>query len=260
MANRSASAPVLQRFSQYGAAPKYTITGKWKVMKKNEELPAANKYDVRELVAKTSKFRGISQPCSFSQAKRWVPNKEDSVTGGPGQYNTANSTIKKQDISFGKSTRPEINGVPEKVPGPGMYEVRGRNNKNEPTLSESTCKVAGRYGWFYDNMESTRKPGPGAYTLNFSQVEMPVGTETRIGTALRPTIESHLGVNSKAPSVGPGQYKHLTTLGGAMVTPYAGVPAYSFTTASYRTKPAKQQQDVQMILQATQFPKGGFSN
>lgn len=61
-------------------------------------------------------------------------------------------------------------------------------------------------------------PGPGKYTLKHEQVEIPVGTETRIGTSLRPTIESHLGVNSRQPTVGPGHYKHLTTLGGAKVT------------------------------------------
>jgi len=37
--------------------------------------------------------------------------KEDSVTKGPGQYDVAKSTIRRQDISFGKSTRPEINGT-----------------------------------------------------------------------------------------------------------------------------------------------------
>jgi len=256
--NRSASAPVMQRYSQYAAAPKYTITGKWKLLKTNENLPAANKYDVRELVQKTSKFRELSQPCSFSQAKRWIINKEDGVTGGPGQYNTANSTITKRDISFGKSQRPEINGVPEVVPGPGMYEIRDKNNRNEPTLSQTTCKVAGRYGWFYENREATRKPGPGQYTLNYTQTEMPIGTETKIGTSLRPTIESHLGVQKKGPNVGPGQYKHLTILGGAIITPYNMVPSYSFTTASNRTP--KKGSDVEMILQPTQFPQGGFSN
>lgn len=258
--NRNASAPVLQRFSQYEAAPRYSVKGKWKNIGKDANIPASNKYDIRGLIDKTSKFGPLTKPCGFSQAKRWVVNREDAVTGGPGQYETARSTITKRDISFGKSQRPEINGTPEKVPGPGAYEVREKNCKGESTLSEVTSKFAGRHGWYYENPEATRKPGPGQYSLVHTQVEMPIGTETKIGTALRPGIETHLGVNSKAPTVGPGHYKHLTTLGGAKVTPYSMVPAYSFTTASYRTKGQKPKDDVEMILQPTQFPKGGFNN
>ncbi len=83
------------------------------------------------------------------------------MTKGPGQYDTAKSTIKKSDISFGKSQRPEINGRTREGPGPGQYETRGKNIKNDPTLSEVTCRFAGRTGWFYDNPEAGRKPGPG---------------------------------------------------------------------------------------------------
>jgi len=64
-------------------------------------------------------------------------------------------------------------------------------------------------------------------------------------------------VNSRAPTVGPGHYKHMTTLGGAKVTPYNSAPLYSFTTASYRTKAAKPRDDPEFILQATLFPTGG---
>lgn len=260
--NRSKSAPTLQRFSQYKAEPRYSIQGKRKTIAINENIPAANKYDVRELVQKTSKYANFTRPCSFSMASRWGSNKHDNVTGGPGQYNTANSTIKKRDISFGKSKRPDITSQlgsteSKSFPGPGQYEVRGKNCKSEPTFDPRTPKVAGRHGWFYDNLEASRKPGPGAYILSHTQTELPVGTETKIGTSLRPTIESHLGVNSKAPTVGPGHYKHLTTLGGAKITPFNVPPSYSFTNASHRMKSGKPKDDPEMILQATQFPGAG---
>jgi hypothetical protein len=41
----SASAPILAKLSQYGASPKYSILGKWKVIDKNQNIPASNKYD-----------------------------------------------------------------------------------------------------------------------------------------------------------------------------------------------------------------------
>ncbi|CAD7925457.1 unnamed protein product [Amoebophrya sp. A120] len=208
--NRSASAPVLQRFSQYEAGPRYSVTGKWKVIERNQNIPAANKYDVREMTKHTSKYGQLTYSCSFGSAKRWARNYGDNTTGGPGQYETARSTIRRSDISFGKSTRPDITGLPKsipKCPGPGQYEVRDKNNKNDPTLSTLTIKFAGRHNWFYENPEDDKRPGPGKYSLNFTQVEEPVGTETKIGTGLRPSMESHLGVNPKAPGVGPGQYK-----------------------------------------------------
>jgi len=33
-----------------------------------------------------------------------------------------------------------------------------------------------------------KKPGPGQYAPNFTQTELPVGTQTQIGTGLRPSI------------------------------------------------------------------------
>ncbi|CAD7964237.1 unnamed protein product [Amoebophrya sp. A25] len=256
--NRSTSAPVMQRYSNYEAAPRYSITGKWKILERNQGIPAANKYDTRELIKYTSKYGQVSNACGFGSAPRWGKNKEDGVTGGPGQYETARSTIKRSDISFGKSTRPDITGVIEKGPGPGQYEVRDKNNKNDPSMSPLTIKFAGRHGWYYENPEDAKRPGPGTYSLNFVQCEAPVGTETKIGTGLRPSMESHLGVDPRNPSVGPGHYKHLTTLGGAIIAPYNYAPRYSFTTASYRTK-TRAKDDPDMILQPTQFPKGGFS-
>ena len=97
----------------------------------------------------------------------------------------------------------------------------------------------------------------GHYKISYAAVEKPVGCDVKIGTSLRPTIESHLGVNSKDPSVGPGQYKHLTTLGGAKITPYENSSAYSFTSAA-TLKKDKGQDCPPFILQATQFPQGGF--
>ena len=96
----------------------------------------------------------------FSKADRFSKKEYVSVTKGPGQYETAKSTLTRKDISFGKSTRPEINGKPAEGPG-AKYEVSGKNHKMDPTLSTATCNFACRVGWFYDNPEATKKPGPG---------------------------------------------------------------------------------------------------
>lgn len=255
---RNESAPVLGKFSQYGTSPKYSLLGKWKVIDKTQDIPAANKYDVREMTKYTSKYTPLSRPCSFGKASRWgVPSKADNVTKGPGQYETASSTLKNDSISFPRSTRPSMEAhlgvkVGEIRPGPGLYEVRGKNRCSEPTLSQTTCSVAGRHGWFYDNKEAARKPGAGQYTLCHNQVELPVGTHTGIGTSLRPSIESHLGVGTNA--TGPGQYKTLTTLGGNVVC--ANAPKYSFTTASTRTKKDKPRDDPPLIPQVCGFGNG----
>ena len=132
------------------------------------------------------------------------------------------------------------------------------SSPGEPTLDESTCKFAGRHGWYYENREASAVPGPGKYTLKHEQVEIPVGTETRIGTSLRPTIESHLGVNSRQPTVGPGHYKHLTTLGGAKVTPYNSAPLYSFTTASYRLSAGKVGPTTKASYRLCRWPATGY--
>ena len=73
-----------------------------------------------------------------------------------------------------------------------------------------------------------------------------------VGTSLRPSIESHLGVGNNP--TGPGQYKTLSTLGGNVVC--ANAPRYSFTTASNRTKKEKPRDDPPMILQAQGFGGG----
>ena len=49
-------------------------------------------------------------------------------------------------------------------------QVRDKNNKNDPTMSPLTIKFAGRHGWFYDNPENAKRPGPGRYTLNYTQI------------------------------------------------------------------------------------------
>ena len=115
---------------------------------------------------KTSRFRSISQPCSFTRANRFPDSVYSSVTKGPGQYDTAISTLKKDSVSFAKSLRPPIEtqiGVGADGPGPGLYEVRGINRKGDPTLDPRTCKQGGRHGWYYENREAGRKPGPGTF-------------------------------------------------------------------------------------------------
>lgn len=154
--SRTASAPNLNKFSQHRNGQRYTILGKRKVLscEMEEDKPAANKYDVREMVTKTSKFRAFTTT-KFSTASRW-PREYESVTAGPGMYNTNKSTLGKKDVGFAKSLRPSLEsqiGVGKNNTGPGQYEVRGKNRYGDPTLSQITCKQLGRHGWYYDNKE-----------------------------------------------------------------------------------------------------------
>lgn len=239
--------------SQYGNAPKFSVTGKRKIIERTDNTPAANKYDCRQLVDKTSKFREFSTPCSFSKSERFGKKLYTSVSKGPGAYETANSTLGQRKVGFGSSTRPPINGKANNVPGP-IYEVTDKNNKMDPTLSQNVCSVAGRHGWYYENPEAKKKPGPGQYTINYSTQELSTAQDCKVGNALRPGLEKQLGVDTSMTNSGPGKYDHKSTLGGNIS--YEMAPKYSFTQASTRTA-ALQKQKVTppFVLMATQFPK-----
>jgi len=250
MATVSPNPPMLTRFSQYPSSPRYSVTGKRKIRDRTDKTPAANKYDIRELVTRTSKFGALTRSCSFSQADRFPKGQYNSVTKGPGQYDTARSTLSKRDVGFGKSTRPPINGVPQKTPGP-IYDVLDKNKRMEPTLSQTTCSVAGRHGWYYENREATKKPGVGTYEPSYSQIELPLGQDCRIGASLRPGLETQLGVVSITD--GP-KYDIHSTLCGSIFTKCP--PKYSFTTASTRTGPVKKETHTPpFILQPQGFSK-----
>ena len=80
------TAPNLTKLSKHESGSRYTLLGKRKVIEYNDDKPAPNKYDVRGKSEITSKFRAVSQPCSFSKQNRWgVADKSDNVTAGPGE-------------------------------------------------------------------------------------------------------------------------------------------------------------------------------
>jgi len=246
MATRSTSAPVLTKLSPYESSPKYGFAVKWKQPNVALSNPASNKYDIRNLVDKTSKYGELTRPCSFSTAKRFTSSKAEGL--GPGTY-TLGSTLSQASIGFGVSTRPPINGIIRQSPGPGECGNPKADKRGETPLSERTCSVGGRHGWFYDNPQASLIPGPGAYKPGHDQTELPVPTVT-VGKSNRPPIASHLGVDVKNV-LGPGQYPIPTTLCGNVQMEYP--PAYSFTRASDRTKVKKLKDDPPMVLQVTQF-------
>lgn len=243
---RSVSAPVLTKLSPYECAPKFSIAQKRQLKDRANDCPASNKYDIRNLVDKTSKFSQLTRSCSFGAASRFPKSKIDGV--GPGGYNTATSTLSGLTSGFGTSRRPPINGVSKKTPGPGQYTAQ-RDKHGQTTLTEISCSVGARVGWFYDDREAGMKPGPGSYQPNHTQVETPA-PKVAVGTSNRPSIASHLGVDSKNV-IGPGQYSIATTVGGNIET--TKPPSYSFTQASDRTKVKKLKDDPPLVLQVTQF-------
>lgn len=218
---------------------------------RSNEVPASNKYDIRELINKTSKYGPISRNCSFGSAPRFPPKTQlEKQSLGPGQYNTAKSTLGGQIVGVGTSSRPAINGVGNKNPGPGTY-MAGCDRKGDTSLSQTTASFGSRTGWFYDNPEAAKKPGPGKYALIHVQTE-PNDLSVKVGSSHRPPIASHLGVDIKNV-IGPGQYNLPSTLCGNLQVPAS--PAYSFTQSNERTKKKKAKFDVPLVLQVTQFGK-----
>ncbi|KAF4724857.1 hypothetical protein FOZ62_013920, partial [Perkinsus olseni] len=123
-------------------------------------------------------------------------------------------------ISFGTGGRlfPKcMERLARNAPGPGIYEVRNKNNQGSATMTEKAIAVAGRHDWYYDkDIIATRgKPGPGAYNLDLKPDEPCM----RFGTSKRPPIYR---ISSKGQP-GPGAYDVKTTLAGLK---------YSFTGSS----------------------------
>lgn len=248
MATRSQSAPILTKLSPYECSPKFSIRTKPQ-SRKPDDAPASNKYDTRELIQRTSKYGQLTRNFSFGSAPRFPSGKKNAKVLGPGQYNTATSTLEKLSVGFGSGLRPPICGRDNKNPGPGTYVALSLTRRGYSTLSDITCSVGPRLGWFYDNPEAGLKPGPGTYVPKHSQTELLPAT-VGVGTSNRPSIASHLGVDIKNV-IGPGQYAIASTLGGNLQTPAS--PAYSFTQSSDRTKIKKMKDDPPLVLQVTQF-------
>lgn len=232
---RSGSAPQLTKMSGFRTQPKYTFSQRI-AARVIDGAPASNTYDTRGSSEKTSKFARTSS-CSFGSSKRFGKTDFNDYNTGPGSYNSANSTLSQIKCGFGTSCRPAITeqlgaarGAPG--PGPGRYEVRGKNRRNDPTLSEVSMSVAGRHGWFYDNRDAAMKPGPGTHSgvQTGSQACSTREPAFGFGTSNRPDITVHLGVGKNA--VGPGQYPMPSTLGGNVFL--QKVPSYSFTSAGGR--------------------------
>lgn len=259
MAMRSSSAPQLTKMSAFRTQPKFTFPSRYKA-KPMEEVPAANKYDVRNMVDKTSKFSRTSS-CTFGSGKRFGRLDFNEYNTGPGSYKVANSMLSPITCGFGTSVRPPITeslgaakGPPG--PGPGRYEVRGKNRRSDPTLSDVSMTVTTRHGWFYDNPEAAKKPGPGTHSGVDSGQK---ARETRepaygFGTSNRPDITVHLGVGKN--NNGPGQYPLPGTLGGNNIN-LQKVAAYSFTSAGGRIPKKGGEKDTKpcpdMVPAGTQF-------
>ncbi|KAF4653098.1 hypothetical protein FOL47_010710, partial [Perkinsus chesapeaki] len=236
-------APLLQHMSPYKAAPKWTMKGEGcmdaqkRLDRHANKVPGPGKYDVVGKIDQTSKFRGIARPCSFGSATRFAddrskrpksaPGRRDKnpIEPGPGAYSPPSDFSSKPytsqvSISFGTGGRlfPKcMEKLAQNAPGPGIYEVRNKNNRGEPTMDERAIAVAGRHDWYYDrDIIATRgKPGPGTYSLELKHDEPCM----RFGTSNRPPIY-HI---SSRGQPGPGAYDSKSTLGGLK---------YSFTGSS----------------------------
>jgi len=255
---RSGSAPQLTKMSGFRTQPKFTFSTRIP-QKQYDSAPASNTYDTRGMTEKTSKFSRTSS-CSFGSSKRFGKTDFNDYNTGPGSYNVNVTTLSQIKCGMGTSVRPPITeslgaarGPPG--PGPGRYEVRGKNRRNDPTLSDVSMSFPGRHGWFYDNREAEKKPGPGTHSGVMTGAEACKIREPAygIGTSNRPDITVHLGVGKNA--VGPGQYPLPSTLGGNMTL--QKVPSYSFTSAGGRIPKKGEEKSTKpcpdMVMAGTQF-------
>lgn len=237
MVVRASSAPQLTKMSMFKTQPKYTFSVRIPPIESHlSSAPPPNKYDVRGLMEHTSKF-SRTQRCSFGSAKRFEAANDRGNKTGPGSYNSNSSTLSHLKCGFGTSVRPPITeslGAAKgpAMPGPGLYEVRGKNRRNDPTLSDSSCTHGGRHKWFYENLEAERKPGPGTYSRVSEGLKALEHRDPTFGfgSSTRPAITESLGVGKN--TVGPGQYPTPSTLGGNVQL--QKVPAYSFTSSGGR--------------------------
>lgn len=247
MPNNSSSAPSLLKLSQFESPAVYSFTGRWKARNYTRNVPAANKYDCRELVNATSKYPKRSNAVAFSTASRFGDDKRTKSLKslGPGQYDTHLSTLGAKTCSVGRSTRTDFTKLGSKAPGPGTYDVIGKDRRMEDTLAKNAPAVAGRHGWYYENKQAELIPGPGKYEPSYGQLEEKYVVDSKFGTSLRPDISSLSGAR-KDMVLGPGSYQpdKSTTVC------YSTSPAFSFTNSNTVGK-LKKKHDPPMMAAPT---------
>ena len=227
---RDPEIPALTRLSQIRSQPKYTIVGHHERKVDRRLSLGPGEYGMTNL-DRTSKFRSISRPCSFSADARFADDrpKKSKEPGypAPGFYDL------RQDYShipyaslpahaIGKSQRifPKFyfkDGA--KSPGP-VYEVRGKDRRMNSSLATTAPSVAGRHGWYYDVdiKQQEGKPGVGQYHPG----KMDEGRAFGFGASNRPELYS---VACKG-FPGPGGYE---------IRPHViDCPKYSFAKASLK--------------------------
>ena len=137
--------PALTKLSTYKTNPKWTMVsgdskklGKGKNSKENI-APGPAAYDPTTCIDKTSKFRKISSPCSFSTCSRFSKNETklalSHAVPGPGTYSPPSDYSSSPhrsltNITFGNGERlfPRYfhrQGIGK--PGPAEYDIRGKH-------------------------------------------------------------------------------------------------------------------------------------
>ncbi|CAE8648649.1 unnamed protein product, partial [Polarella glacialis] len=120
---------------------------------------------------------------------------------GPGSYTPSDPYQNTQANSFGSANRMQERKV-EQSPEPGSYSLPG-------TMEHRSVVMAGKYE---GKLGTEIRPGPGAYTANFSQVYRGQTNITMDSKA------SRLEELRESGNPGPGQYPMLKELGGNIIT------------------------------------------
>lgn len=181
--------------SAHKSAPKWSISARTPMREMKKGMPGPGQYSSHSVPVEKDKF---SSSPKYSIAGGQRDAKEWGVFPGPGQYAPKHAGRELPRWGFGSEAR--LHEVKQnRGPGPGAYEVRGK-------LEGAHYSVASRPD---GTSKRSNTPGPGEYKLNFNQIfESPC--KPSFGASSRSELAA-----SKTP--GPGQYDHLTSLGGNCV-------------------------------------------
>ena len=201
--------PVLSKLAGYKSSPSYSMQGLAHPGRQPNGLGPGEYPPVS--LDKTSKYQTVGRNFSFAHDQRFpedriVAKKPSNTTEpGPGAYDCK---LDYTHIPFKRASSATL-GSGERLfpmayfnngkstPGP-VYDVAGRDNRNEPTLSRHAAILEGRHGMYYDSDIGSRKsvPGPGQYEPKESAKPLSFG----FGKSKRPQL------NTAKKSPGPGQY------------------------------------------------------
>lgn len=177
--------------STFKSPPKYSFCSAPPVIDKKKNMPGPGQYV--PIPADKDKF---TRTPSWSIGGAPKDGKEWGAMPGPGAYTPANTGFVSPKWPFSTDSRLKERKRAT-TPGPGSYEVRG----NLEALAPSICsKPEGK-------LRATT-PGPGAYKPSWDCCSnMGSSPKLSFGGSSRTELKM-----SKVP--GPGQYAHLTSLGG----------------------------------------------